>query len=120
MKTLKMRSDATSADIIAKKRDMLEVSRMVKRNSITCIIHRYQLDCSYYNFLSLIFFQTVVISTKKSSKKDDSLYYDSEDIGGDIDEDDVRRDPDWENKSFLKRWRKSKVPHLFIVHFSLL
>jgi hypothetical protein len=40
MKTLKMRSDSTSADIIAKKRDMLEVSRMVKRISNTCIIHQ--------------------------------------------------------------------------------
>jgi hypothetical protein len=39
MKILKKRSDATSADI-AKKRDMLEVSRMVKRNGNTFIIYQ--------------------------------------------------------------------------------
>jgi hypothetical protein len=35
MKILKRSSDATLADTAAKKRDMLEVARMVKRNSNT-------------------------------------------------------------------------------------
>jgi len=35
MKLLKWSSEATSADTIAKKRDILEVSRMIKRNSNT-------------------------------------------------------------------------------------
>jgi hypothetical protein len=39
MKILKWRSDATSGDNIAKKRDMLEVSRMIKRNSNTANIY---------------------------------------------------------------------------------
>jgi hypothetical protein len=39
MKILKWRSDAISADTIAKKSDMLEVSRMIKRNSNTANIY---------------------------------------------------------------------------------
>jgi hypothetical protein len=42
MKLLKWRSDATSADTIAKKRHMLEVSKMIKRTAtrLTFIIHK--------------------------------------------------------------------------------
>jgi len=39
MKIMNWRSDANSADTTAKKRDMLEVSRMIKRNRNTANIY---------------------------------------------------------------------------------
>jgi hypothetical protein len=121
MKILKSRSDSTSVDTIAKKRDMLEVSRMVKRNSNTANIYysskgiETRLTAHYYNFLSLIFFQTIVISSKMSNKKHNSLYYDSEETAGDdSDEDDSDLDPDWQNTPIFKRLQKLKVPHLLL------
>jgi len=42
----------------------------------------------------LVFFQTTVISSKKSNNKRESFHYDSEEIYGDSEDDDVGLDPD--------------------------
>jgi hypothetical protein len=56
-----------------------------------------------------------------SNKKHDSFHYDSEEIiGSDSDADDDVLDPDWQKTPIFKRLQKLKVPHLFIVHVSLL
>ena len=56
-----------------------------------------------------------------SNKKHDSFYYDSEEIiGSDSNDDDHDLDPDWRKTPIFKRLQKLKVPHVFIVHVSLL
>jgi len=56
-----------------------------------------------------------------SNKKHDSFHYDLEEIiGSDSDADDDVLDPDWRKTPIFKRLQKLKVPHLFIVHVSLL
>jgi hypothetical protein len=56
-----------------------------------------------------------------SNKKHESFHYDSEEIiGSDSEDDDVGLDPDWQKTPIFKRLQKLKVPHLFIVHVSLL
>jgi hypothetical protein len=57
-----------------------------------------------------------------SNKKHNSCTYELEEIlDNDSDEDDdVDLDPDWQKTPIFKRIQKLKVPHLFIVHVSLL